>query len=466
MMKYSIRTHLTFLSVTVFLCIFLFLFISAGIALYLSLNHAVDKSLELEEQRIEELLTVEFGQLLTIQADYRKSIDEAFLEELDELYNYKHQFVMVSIETNNGRHVFTGGERENVQTLLTGGFLSYTDGFYNHEFDGNLYRILIRNKDWGRLILGAENQTFYEVASEFRMILLIGIPLLLFIVITGGNFLARRAMRPVVSAAEKARNMTLSNLEENLSDYDKNDEFGILVDTLNDLITRLGQGVRRIRRFTQDAAHELRTPITILRGELELLYQQQGRIIENDAALQKALDKTILLNRIVDDLMLLAQSDSGNYQLNSTTFQLDQILRDTVEDIEILSEKSQVKIQLNHCDPIQFSGDEALIRRLLLNLSDNALKYTEKGQITLSLSHQPDAVKIQICDTGIGIPESALPHIFDRFHRVSNAGSGIEKGSGLGMSISKWIVEAHGGQIQIESKLSKGTKITILFPTK
>jgi signal transduction histidine kinase len=463
-MKFSIRTQLTLLVMGIFLFIFFFLIFSAGVTLYLTLLHTVDRNLEIEEKRLAEMVTSEFHELSTANAEKLQSLSEDFIEELNEIYLYEHQFVMISLKSSDGRHVYTGGEREYVQRLLLDGFSSQVDGFFNWKTDEKHYRILIRHKNWGWLVIGAENQTFFSMIKQFRNIFLIGIPFLLLLVFIAGNFLARRVMRPVVHAAQKAEHITLADLGNKLSEYDHADEFGILTNTLNELLTRVNLGIEQIRRFTQDAAHELRTPITILRGELELLYQHQGRITENHAALQKALDKTILLNQIVDDLMLLAHSDSSNYLLNPTTFPLEQILRDTVEDLEILSRKSPVKIQLMHCDPVQFSGDEALIRRLLLNLADNALKYTEKGLITFSLKDLPDAVQIQICDTGIGIPEQDIPHIFDRFHRVNRARSNTKNGSGLGMSISKWIVEAHGGQIRIESKLSVGTKISIRFP--
>ena len=249
-MNYSIRTHLTLLVVVVFLCIFLFLFISAGIALYLSLIHTVDKNLEVEERRLAELLNSEFHELLTVESEQQKSLSDEFVEELNELYQYKHQFVMISFDSRTGRHVYISGERANIQRLLADGFLSHFDGFYSREFDGRLYRILIRKNDWGQLIIGAESQTFFEVIEEFRNILLGGIPILIVLVLIGGNFLARRAMRPVVSAAERADKITLANLENDLSDYDKKDEFGVLVSTLNNMIERLDQGVKRIQRFT------------------------------------------------------------------------------------------------------------------------------------------------------------------------------------------------------------------------
>jgi len=463
-MKCSIRTRLTLLITLVFLCIFFFILIAGAVALYLGLNEKIDGELKNEKQRVTTLFETEFKDLLIEKGESRQSLRDEFIEELNEIYQYQNQFVMFSLESTTGRRVYAGGELKNAQLLIPRGFLSKKSGAYNQRFDGKRYRVLITRQDWGTLILGAENQTFFEVADEFKAIFMVGIPAILIWVFIGGRFLARRAMRPVVAAAETADKITLTNLGQRLSEYDKNDEFGILVQTLNNMIARLEQGIKRIQQFTQDAAHELRTPLTILRGEVELLFQQDE--ISNDirSVLQRTLDRTISLNKIVEDLMLLAQSDSGRYPLNKIIFRLDQVMKETVEDVKILSENHPIEVTLRQCDPVEFFGDEQLIRRLLLNLSDNALKYTHKGRIDFSLKSQNDGVEIKISDTGIGIPEQDRPYIFDRFYRIDKARTGSKGGSGLGLAISKWIVAAHDGEINITSELSEGTIVTIALP--
>lgn len=463
-MKYSIRTRLTFLFTLVFLCMFFFIIAVGAIALYLGLNEEIDKKLKIEEKRMTQLFESEYLSLLNENSESRKSLRDEFVEDLNENYQYKNQFVIFSLESNRGRRIYSGGELKNAQLLLPKGLLAKEKGYYNQRFDGNLYRVLITRKPWGILLLGAENQTFFEVVDEFREIFVVGIPLIIILVFVGGRFLARRAMRPVVMTAEAADKITLTNLGERLTQYNKNDEFGILVKTLNKMIVRLEQGIKRIQQFTQDAAHELRTPLTILRGELELLYQQTKIPANIRSTLQRTLDRTISLNKIVEDLMLLAQSDSGRYPLDKKIFQLDQVMKETVEDVKILAENRPIEVNLVHCDQVEFLGDEQLIRRLLLNLSDNALKYTEQGQIDFSLKAQNEIVEIKISDTGIGIPEENLPHIFDRFYRVEKARTRDSGGSGLGLSISKWIVEAHNGKIKIESTVTEGTTVIISLP--
>ncbi len=463
-MKYAIRTQLTFLIAFVFLALIFFFMITGAIALYFGLNETIDQQLAIESKRMTELFESEYCDLLVETGDNRKLLRDEFVEDLNEMCQYKHQFVLFSLTTNNGRRVYSGGELKNIQLLLSKVLFTLQDGCYNQRFNGRFYRVYINRKGWGRLILGMENETFFEVVDEFKEIFLIGIPIILVLIYLGGKFLARRAMRPVVATAETADKMSLTNLEQRFFEYNKNDEFGILTKTLNNMLARLETGIRRIQQFTQDAAHELRTPLTILRGELELLYQQSDLSEEYQSALQKALDRTIILNKIVDDLMLLAQSDSGQYPLHKTSFCLDQVIKETLEDVKILGESYPIEVVLSQCDEIEFWGDEQLIRRLFLNLADNALKYTQQGRIDFSLKSQNNEIEIKISDTGIGIPEEDLPHIFDRFYRVDKARTTAKGGSGLGLSISKWIVEAHDGQIQIESTLSTGTVITITFP--
>jgi heavy metal sensor kinase len=464
-MKFSIRTRLTLLITFVFLCIFFFLLIAGAIALYLGLNEEIDKELKIEEKRVVELFESEFVDLVTVTGNKRKLFRDELLEELDEIYRYKNQFAIFSLETNNNRRMYAGGLK-NAQLMLPKGFLSKKEGYYNQRLDGEFYRVLISKQDWGTLVLGAENQTFLEVADEFREILLIGIPLTLILVFIGGRFLASLAMRPIVSVAEATEKITLTNLKHRLPEYTGKDEFGILVATLNKMITRLDDEVKRVQQFTQDAAHELRTPLTILRGELELLYQQYDISDDIRSTLQRTLDRTISLNKIIDDLMLLAQSDSGRYPLNKKIFQLDQVLNEIVEDVKILAENRTVEVKLIHCDQAEFLGDEQLIRRLILNISDNALKYTQKGRIDFSLKSQKDVIEIIVSDTGIGIPEEDLPYIFNRFYRVEKTRASSNKSSGLGLSICKCIVAAHEGEIHIDSAISEGTTITISLPFK
>jgi signal transduction histidine kinase len=270
----------------------------------------------------------------------------------------------------------------------------------------------------------------------------------------------------VVAAARTAESISLANLQRRLPAYYGKDEFGTLAATLNRMIARLEEGIKRLQQFTQDAAHELRTPLTILRGELELAYQDEDANEETSAWLQRILDRVIGLGQIVDNLMLLARSDSGDYPIRKIPFRLDAAVEEIFEDLQILAEGRPVAVQLQNGMAVEFVGDESLMRRLLLNLCDNAIKYTPHGTIELSLKKVGTEIDLAISDTGRGIPPEDLPHIFDRFYRVDKARSSDTGGSGLGLAICKWIVAAHGGKIEVKSRLKKGTTVRVSLPLK
>jgi heavy metal sensor kinase len=310
------------------------------------------------------------------------------------------------------------------------------------------------------------NERIYEVAEEAGQILIWLVPLAMLFAIAGGWLLAKLALRPVVSAARTAESISLANLKARLPAYSGKDEFGALVSTLNLMIARLEEGVKRLQQFTQDAAHELRTPLTILRGDLELAYQDENTTEEARAWMQRILDRVIALGQIVDNLMLLARSDSGDYPIHKTRFRLDVAVKEIFEDLQILAEGRPLAVSLQNREAVEFFGDEALVRRLLLNLCENALKYTSQGSIELSLKKVGAKIDLAISDTGKGIPAEDLPHIFDRFYRVDKSHSSATGGSGLGLAICQWIVSAHGGKIEVISDPGKGTTVRVSLPDK
>ena len=463
-MSLSIRTRLTLLIALVFLCVLAFILASGAFALYLGLNEEIDKALSAEHKRMTTLFESEYQDLLTARGALLDSLSGEFSEDLHDLHGDRQQFAVFSLHTISGRRIYSDGGIRNIQFLLPKGFLSKQEGFYDQVFLEKRYRTLIGLAQWGTVVVGMENQTFLEVVDEMKQVLAIGLPLMLLVVLLGGRFLAGLAMRPVLSAARTTEKITLNRLDQRLPAYSGKDEFGKLVETLNNMISKIDEGVKRIQQFTQDVAHELRTPLTIQRGELELLYQQEHLPEDVRATVQKALDRAIGMSKITENLMLLAQSDAGRYPVERKLFCLDGAVREIVEDVQILAEGKPVKVALAKCDPVEFYGDEHLIRRLLINLADNALKHTAQGKIEFALNIHEEFVEITIDDTGIGIPKEDVPRIFDRFYRVEKARGGKEGSIGLGLAICKWIVGAHGGTIRIESEVGKGTSVHVSLP--
>lgn len=460
-MKLSIRSRLAVFYTLAFFAVLFLVLSSIALALYRELDQRADKALKIEQNWLQERIESEFFALTSPDCDNCKALSQKLVEELNERYIYRGQFAIISFRRGG---VYYGGREKNIPQKLPKDLLFRKDGFSNLLFNKAKSRVLVKQQEWGTLALGRENQTFQEVGEEFVNIIYWILPLAILFVLVGGWIMARLVMRPVVSAVEAAEEITITNLQQRLPEYTGEDEFGILVRTLNRMIARIEEGVKRLQQFTQDAAHELRTPLTILRGELELAYQQKHLSDDMQASLQKTLDRVISMSKVVNNLTLLAQTDTGSYPVQKSKFRLDELVKEIFEDINILVENRPVNVKLAYCQPVEVFADKQLIYRLFLNLCDNALKYTRKGFIELSLKSWSDVIEFKIKDSGCGIPPEQLPHIFDRFYRVDKSRTSSTGGSGLGLSISQWIAHAHGGEIFVESEINRGTTVKIHLP--
>jgi heavy metal sensor kinase len=419
----------------------------------------------IEENWLTALVAREFLELATAQGAEYDSLAADLQKELEERYGSNRQLALVAIKRHSETIYFSGG-MENVEQLFPAAFLKRAAGNYNLTVTDDRYRVRVFQRDWGAAAVGVLHETLFEIAERAGKTLIWVVPLALLLAIAGGWLMAKLALRPVVGAARTAESVSLANLKARLPVYTGKDEFGALVATLNRMIARLEEGVKRLQQFTQDAAHELRTPLTVLRGDLELAYQDEDTAEEARAWLQKILDRVIALGQIVDNLMLLARSDSGDYPIHKTAFRLDVAVKEIFEDLQILAEGQPIAVHLQNREAVEFFGDELLVRRLLLNLCDNALKYTARGDIALSLKKIGTQIEFAISDTGHGIPAEDLPHIFDRFYRVDKSHSSATGGSGLGLAICQWIVSAHGGRIEVTSDIGKGTTVRVSLPDK
>jgi len=464
-MSFTIRARLTIWYALAFSAVILVVLGVLALELKRQLDKEITTALRTEEHWIETLFEHEFLPLLTAPEKEYGELAAELYEELEERYGLQRQFAIIAIEKNGQPIVFNGGLK-NAQELLPHDFLGRRAGNYNVLLDEHRYRVRVFRRLWGAVAVGVENETVFRVAKEAGEILVWIVPFALIFAAAGGWLLAKLAMRPVLAAAKAAEAISVTNLKNRLPVYAGKDEFGKLVATLNHMIARLQDGVNRLQQFTQDAAHELRTPLTILRGDLELAYQNENTAEETRVFLQRTLDRVIALGQIVDNLMLLARSDSGDYPIHKAPFRLDLAVKEIYEDLQILAEGRPLAVQLQNGETVEFFGDESLVRRLLLNLCDNALKYTSQGNIDLSLKKVDTTIELVISDTGEGIPAEDLPHIFDRFYRADKSRSSGAAGasSGLGLAICKWIASAHGGDIAITSTAGAGTTVHVSLP--
>ncbi|HEX5602655.1 MAG TPA: heavy metal sensor histidine kinase [Pyrinomonadaceae bacterium] len=305
--------------------------------------------------------------------------------------------------------------------------------------------------------------------SELRRDLFAGVLLVLLLASAGGYFLARKSLAPVASMNSQTQRISAENLSARLDVTNPRDELGQLATTINDLLTRLENAFKEQQRFIADASHELRTPLAVLRGETEVALGKERPVEEYQQSLSLIQDEAERLSRIVEDLFILArQPINTRTALNKERVSLNDAVRDCARAAQVLAFRKGVRLKLENDSPlIALNGDEDLIKRMLLNLLDNAVKYTPAGGvISLALVRQNGNAEIVVRDTGIGIPTEAQPRVFDRFYRVDKARARTMGGAGLGLSIAQWIVEVHGGSINLSSTPGHGSTFTIVLPTQ
>jgi len=246
------------------------------------------------------------------------------------------------------------------------------------------------------------------------------------------------------------------------------EELSRVAGSVNRMVARLEESFSTLRRFTADASHELKTPLMVLRANLERALTHPGTPAEAAGALDEALDELNQMAELVDNLLTLARADEGKATLAREPTDLRELMEEAVETAGILGEGASVQVRTEIPEqPVLLPVDRSRIRQLLLNLITNAIKYTPAGgKLSLGLVDQGGTVALMVGDTGIGIASGDLPHIFDRFWRadVSRDRSGARPGTGLGLAITKWIAEAHGGSIAVQSRVGRGTVFTVTLP--
>jgi len=285
------------------------------------------------------------------------------------------------------------------------------------------------------------------------------------IVLSGllGWVLAGRALRPVNSVAEAAQQITHSNLHTQIPMRHAGDELDRLIEAFNHMMMRLNRSFEQIRQFSTDVSHELRTPLTVARGQLEVALFTAQTVEEHREAMAEALEGIDRLSNIVRALLLLSQSETGQLTLQKADLDLAEVTRDLVEEHQIPAEAQGVYLSAELPASAMIFADRVQIERLISNLLGNAIKYTPAGgRVAVRLTAEGAQLRFVVEDTGVGIAPDHLPHIFDRFYRVPSADP--EKGLGLGLSFVAWIVKAHGGTVDVESKLQQGTRFTVTLP--
>jgi len=329
-------------------------------------------------------------------------------------------------------------------------------------------------------VLEKQGQGVVQVAENYRHIqevqrlliylLALSIPFVLLAASLGGWFLASNALSPIDRITRTAAQISADDLHQRLNLKLPNDEVGRLAATFDSMLARLQDAFEQQKRFIADASHEMRTPLTILKGDVEVALNRPRSTDEYRHTLEMVNQTTDRLTALVEELFLLARADSNRYPLELEPINLVQLLTTEVSHLLPQAVKRQVTLHLDAPENIPMQGDPAKLTRLFRNLIENAIKYSPaNASVTVTAKQVDDQVRVDITDTGPGIPPEHLAHIFERFYRVDKARSREESdagssGAGLGLSIVQWLAQAHGGRIVVASQVGQGTTFSVWLP--
>jgi len=299
-----------------------------------------------------------------------------------------------------------------------------------------------------------------------EIVLYYGVPTMLML-LAGSWWLLRKSLVPVTALSRAAERIHANNLKERLAHRGSGDELDRLTEVFNSMLTRLDESFTHIREFTLNASHELKTPLTILRAQIETALRDPATPGAQREIFADQIDEIARLAKIVDSLSLLARADAGQLAVAQEPVRLDELVRESFADAQMLALPARLQVELGACDEATVRGDRHRLRQLLLNLTDNAIKYNQaEGRIAIGLSRRNGTAELTITNTGPGIPPEKIPRVFDRFYRGDTAHNSAVEGSGLGLSIAQWIVNAHKGTISVASEPQKLTTITVNLPVR
>lgn len=451
----SIRTRLTLW----YICILGIVFVAFGIFTYSLLLRIFN-----DETRINVLeMSANFVTSVNVLQGVRQPDDSAeqlIAETLEDLNFRDYRFAVTAAD---GKPVANsdGLTDAMLRDVTSSDYTQYRSG--EEVYAVSTRPFSLKQKDF-RLYVFFSLEDQRSVESRVRGTLLITAPILLLLAGVGGYLLARQSLKPIADMGERAKYIGAQNLHERLPVANPNDEIGDLAVVFNQLLDRLDQEFEKQRRFMADASHELRTPLAIVRGESEVALQKDRRSDEEyRESLRIVNDEARRLSKIVEDLFTLARVDSGSIQANFQSVYLGEITEDCVTKIRTLAEGRRILVTFIGNELI-VRGDEALLRRLILNLLDNAVKYNiDGGRIDVAVSGRT----VTVSNTGPEIDEDQRKLVFDRFYRIDKAHSRstgtLTSGAGLGLSIAKWIADLHGANITIDRSQTHENIFSLTF---
>jgi heavy metal sensor kinase len=314
------------------------------------------------------------------------------------------------------------------------------------------------------IVVGRRTREIKEMLSIFRVVIVYSALAVVLLAGVGGMFLANRTLKPVDHITDIAREIGEGDLSRRIN-IKSEDEMGRLASTLNGMIARLEEAFQKQRQFAADASHEMRTPLAIIQAESSLALDRKRTQSEYRRSLELVSQEVTYMSEIISKLLLLSRNGAGSEALTFQEVNLKDLLIELSSDVEALVQEKGVTFSLGQMDSLTVKGDRLRLKQLFLNVLENAVRYTPSGgTISSSVVKKNGSAFVSISDTGIGIPTEDLPFIFDRFYRVDKARSRADGGMGLGLAIASSIAKLHGGGIEVESQVGKGSTFHIALP--
>lgn len=450
----TIRVRLTLWYVALLAVILVAFSASLYVSLSRSLHAELDRSLETEAQRLAATLDIQDGHL-------------SLSGESDVL----PPGAVVALYDRTGTHV-VATTRQSLR-FVTGALAQAAQGRTSLETvrlpDGTEWRVLtlpvVENGQLiGVLQVGRDERETEIALRQLMTLMAIAIPTTLLLAVAGGLFLAGRALDPIDRVTRTAAQIGAEDLGRRLN-LRGGDEVGRLAATFDRMLDRLEAAFQRQRQFTADASHELRTPLAVLMSTADVALERPRTAAAYRDVIASMRDDARRMNQLLGELLALARADAGQEPIGREPLDLATLASEVVLALQPLANTRGVRLESAAPAAAPIVGDQARLTQLLMNLVENGLKYTPSGgTVTVSVEREADQALLCVADTGIGIAPEHLPHLFERFYRVDKARSRAEGGAGLGLAICQWIVQAHGGEITLESELGRGTTFTVRLP--
>ena len=459
MNRVSISFRLTVWFTAVFLCGFVIL----GVAMWVGWSYTLASGRD-------RTLTRRAGRATEVLANFSSQPAAQIFKRYDEFVESTPEGNLIRIFDSAGQMIYpkaSSAPRDFPWPKLD---FPLTDRFQNLIYHGRQYRVLQHPAALGPqallvLVVG-QLEDNRQMLARFTTGLMETIPILLAATALAGYFMSRRVLKPVDRLTAAVRSLTIGNLAERLPIGNTGDELQRLAETCNDMLARLEVAVTQIKRFTADASHELRSPLSFISMVSECALRKPDLPADCREEFEEILAESQEATRLLEDMLLLARGDAGNVDIPFEPTDLVPLVADALERARVLAEAKHQRLNLRCTDgPFEIRGDRSSLRRLIWTLLDNAIKYTpEGGRVDVLLEGNGAEVRLRVRDTGVGIPAHLLPRVFERFFRADPARS--QSGSGLGLAIAKWIADVHRANLSVESEPGAGSAFTVAFPAQ